>query len=499
MFYTGNIFAQDVTEAFNIANQSVQGTARSIGFGSTLGAVGGDFSSISVNPAGIGIYRSSELSFTPSLKINSSSSTYLSNATDDFNVRVNLNNFGVVFTSAPGGKRYERHAFKAFSFAMGMNRVADFNRDYNYNGINKSNSASQVFESDANADTLNRYINGTPAYIGYQTGLIDGYAGHYLSILPISGGIRQTNSISERGGINEFLMALGGNYREKLMMGITFGIPSVSYRRTSNYTEQLGPGNTGGADGFQSFTYNNVMDVTGLGFNVKLGAIYKLTDYFRVGAAFHTPTFYSLSSVNDYGISTLINGRQTGLSTANYLPQRIFDYGLVTPYKGVLSAALVLKRMGFITGEIEVVNYKSMRYDFGGGIDEQTGYSYSYEAGLINRDIRSNYQSVVNMRAGAEIKLTRYLMIRGGLGYYGNAYINPIYSSERFDFSGGIGFRTRHFFADFGMVHSEFTTAEQPYNGIDFGNVRSAAPSVIPVASTSNYWNNIAFTVGCKF
>ena len=110
--------AQDMGEAYNLSNLEVQGTARSMGFGNALGSIGGDFSSLSVNPAGIGIYRSSELTVTPTLRFNNASSDYISNTTSDNNTRFNFNNFGLVLTSAPKGKRYERHAWKAVSFGI---------------------------------------------------------------------------------------------------------------------------------------------------------------------------------------------------------------------------------------------------------------------------------------------------------------------------------------------------------------------------------------------
>src|SRR5271170_4082159 len=82
---TFSSFAQDVTEAYNLSNTTVQGTARSMGFGNALGSVGGDFSSLNVNPAGIGIYRSSELTFTPSLRVNSATGDYAGSSTTDNN------------------------------------------------------------------------------------------------------------------------------------------------------------------------------------------------------------------------------------------------------------------------------------------------------------------------------------------------------------------------------------------------------------------------------
>src|SRR5436190_4966794 len=85
--------AQDVREAYNLSNTAVQGSARAIGFGGALGSVGGDFSAISVNPAGLGIYRSSELSFTPALKFNGTESDYAGTSTSDNTTRFGISQF----------------------------------------------------------------------------------------------------------------------------------------------------------------------------------------------------------------------------------------------------------------------------------------------------------------------------------------------------------------------------------------------------------------------
>ncbi len=162
--------AQDITEAYNLSNLTVQGTARSMGFGNALGSVGGDFSSLSVNPAGLGVYRSSELTFTPSLRINATSSEYTTVTTMDNNTHFNINNFGLVFTNAPKGKRYDDRNWKTVSFAFGMNRTADFNRNYTYQGKNTTSSGSQVFESDANLNPtgVTDQNSSSLGYMGYH-------------------------------------------------------------------------------------------------------------------------------------------------------------------------------------------------------------------------------------------------------------------------------------------------------------------------------------------
>ena len=495
-----NIYAQDEREAYNLSNTTVQGTARSIGFGGALGSVGGDFSAISVNPAGLGVYRSSELMFSPSLKINSATGNYLGTSSADNNVQFNINNFGVVFTNAPKGKRYERRDWKAVSFAMGMNRTADFNHDYSYTGVNRTSSATLAFVTNANIDSNNKYNAGTLAYTGWESYLINGYAGNYITAVPYQGGIQQLNSIKERGGINEYLFSLGGNYKEKLLLGAVVGIPSINYEKNSNYSETLIASTVTNTDNFQTFTYNNVIKLNGTGINVKLGAIYKLTDFFRIGAAFHSPTVYNITDINDYGITSVVGGSTHAFSTANDLPQYQFNYSFITPVKGVLSATFILKNLGFITADYEYVNYSTMHYKYPVGIDQGTGYSFQYEADQLNKTIKNTYQAASNIRVGAEIKLTKFFMVRGGAGYYSNPYINKEWGSSRLDLSAGLGFRSKSFFADFAVVSSMYDGSEQPYSQIDYKYVLPVqTPVAIPVAKTSFITNNVAFTVGVKF
>ncbi len=495
--------AQSLSGAYNLSNLTVEGTARSIGFGGALGSVGGDFSSISVNPAGLGVYRSSELTFTPSLKLNASSSDYLGTTTADNMAHVTINNFGLVFTNAPRGKRYDRRNWKSVSFALGVNRVADFNRTYTYSGNNTTSSATQAMESNANRDTLDagsNYNTGTLGNIGYQSYLLNATGNHYESVVPFKGGINQMNSVQEYGGINECLIALGGNYKEKLLLGVSVGIPVINYQRNSAYSETVLPTNTQNTADFQTFTYNNYSSVSGAGVNVKLGAIYKITDYIRVGAAFHTPTYYGLTETTDYGIHSTVGGASYDLSTDNGdFPTNNFTYSFVSPMKAVLSATFIMKNIGFITADYEYVNYSTMRYVYPGGYDDISGTSFQAEQTAMNDSIKSNYGSASNFRIGAEVKLTKYFMVRGGFGYYGNPLTAADMSSERIDFSGGLGFRGKHFFADFAVRNSMYKMTEQPYNQIDFNYVTSGPKVALPVATVNYNLTNVALTVGIKF
>lgn len=494
-----------VRQAYALSNLTVQGTARSMGFGNALGSIGGDFSSISVNPAGLGVYRSSEMTFTPSLKLNSSSSVYQGEGMQDNNTRFNFNNIGLVFTNAPKGKRYDKRKWKAVSFAFGQNRVADFNRNYSFNGNNSANSASQVFEADANKfnnDPYSKTALTVPGYIGYVGYVIDPYntKNDFVSAVPFSGGIRQEVTAKERGRVNEFAFSMGGNYKEQLMVGATLGLPTVRYNLDYSITETLAPGNTAAnPDTFTSFSYTQSTSIKGNGANLKLGAIFKPNDNIRLGAAFHTPTMYAITETYTPGISSVVGTHNVTYNSSNStIPTDQFSYSFISPWRGILSASYVMKGIGFVTVDYEYVGYGSMQYVY--PTIDGNGNSYALQEYDMNQKISNTYQGASNVRIGAEGLLSKFIMARVGFGYYSSPYKVSTMNGQRMDFNAGIGFRDKDFFIDLAFVHSVYQMQMTPYN-IDYNyiNTKVEPVSAIPTAKTDFGLNNVACTVGFKF
>jgi hypothetical protein len=486
--------AQDEVDALRYSRQTVMGTARSMGIGGALGSVGGDFSSLSVNPAGIGIYRSSEFMFTPSIKLGNVKSTYIGNSTSDNATRFNFNNIGVVLTGTANGKRYQRSKWKSVSFGIGINRIADFTRNYTYAGDNNTSSLSEIFAADASAYPQDINNISTLAGIGYQGYLIEGDTNNnFYTIAPYADGLRQRRSVQERGGMHDIVISLGGNYMEKLMLGVTLGIPTLNYNRETTYEERDLSGNNN--NDFDNFVYQNTLNTTGVGVNLKLGFIYKPVNEFRFGIALHTPTYYGMTDIYNRSLSSNTEGYKAAIGSSDInpitvlqsgvdIPEQTFDYGITTPFKAVISAAGFMNKFGFITADVEYVDYSTTRYNFGSG--------YGAYQSTINDAIRNSYKGAANVRLGAEGRFDM-LMVRLGFGYNGNPYKNG--SVERMDYSGGLGFRFSDWYMDFGFVHSEYEESEQPYVLVypKLGEIP------VPKAVLKNSLNNVAITVGFKF
>jgi len=488
-FVSVKAFAQDESDALRYSFLSPQGTARSMGFGNALGSVGGDFASLSVNPAGIGIYRRGELMFTPAFRFSNTEGRYLNNTLDDSRTAFNVNNLGAVFTRTPKGRRYDKSNWKAVSFGFGLNRTADFNRNYTYGGRMKTdnspvnNSYSERFVDDATMYPGDLETNGTLAYLGWQSYLINNDSLGFYSLASSNIGLNQLRSVSERGGISEMVFSLGGNYQEKLMIGATLGLPSVRYTRDAFFEETDAGGDNN--DGFGSFRYSESLKTTGLGVNLKLGMIYKPADAFRFGIAIHTPTWFGLTDEFSEQLFANTENFQGAVTARNDL--RRFDYGLTTPWRGIVSATVMMGKNGFISADYEYVGYNAMRYRFANEYkDEQTAR---------NTVLKNTFQAASNVRVGIEGRMDN-LFARGGFGYYGNPYQNSANKMQRMDLSLGLGIRGEHAFLDLAYMYSQLEQTEIPYSIP--ASAMYPAGLVAPTARLKSGMNTIALTLGLK-
>ncbi len=468
--------AQNAIDASKYAQSNPLATARSVGFGGALGSVGGDMGSLSVNPAGLGVYRSSEFIFTPGLRFSGTNSSYNSTEMNDNGTRFGLNSLGFVYTSAVNDKDYDRADWKAISFGLGLNRSAEYSRNYNYGGKNYTSSASQYFEGDAfkypNSTTADP---GTPAYLGYQSYLLSNL---YTTYVPYNRGIQQLKTVNEKGGATDLNLSLGGNYQDKLMLGATLGFNFLNHKVNSTMSEETFTMNE--VDSFDHFNYTENFKTIGTGVNLKLGAIYKFNDNFRAGLAIHTPTAYGLTETSDNNIN--VSSLKYGNNTVSTSPNE-YNYNFYTPFKAVVSATAILGKLGFISADYEFVGYSGMRYKL-----DDLNYQNT-----LNSLIQNLYQSNSNVRVGAEIRLDDF-RLRAGYGYYGSPFKNKLYQGDRQDISFGMGYRFGNTFVDLAVINSSYKTYEQPY--VLDGALGYVQPNM---ASINNSLTSGLLTIGWKF
>lgn len=463
-----SIFAQNEIDALRYSQLMRGGTARSTSMGGAFGALGGDFSVLSVNPAGIGIYRKSEFTFTPSFFNQKTTSNFMGNYLDDYKYNVNFNNAGIILSYYDPETK---NSWKGITFGFGYNKLSNFNNRISMTGKNTSNSLLDIYQNDAQkfvGDTSSMDAFGTQ--LALNTGAIWIDSGIVYHNLMYVYGEEQSKSVTSSGSIGETVFSLGGNYNDKLFLGGTFGIPHINYREESTYKETA---DTNAWNGFKSFELNQDSRTTGVGFNFKFGMIYKPVDWFRIGGAMHSPTYFQMHDDWSSNMKTRIaNNAYTASS-----PAGLYDYSLITPMRAIGSIGFVIKKMALIGIDYEFVDYTSATLRSG-------KYKYLTE----NSAIRNKYVGGNNIRFGTEWRL-QPLSIRAGAAYYSSPFKNGVGNNgSRIDYSGGIGFRDANFFLDFSYVLSQ--TKDHYY----FYDASITSPSVNNSKSSS-----FLITLGFKF
>jgi hypothetical protein len=487
--------AQDETDVFRFSQVQAGTTARSIGIGGALGSIGADFSAINVNPASIGRYSKSEITLTPSLNFMRTPSTFNGTLNDsNGNSKFNMQNIGLVTAS----KIDKRSKWRSSAFAIGLNKVANFNRDYFYRGSTDETSYLDAVAKRINANGGMNYLNnGTPSgedIMFYNSGIIDvdtSNAALVKNYTTTSTGIRQSKDQRDRGAINELNMGLGGNYDDVVYVGGSIGIPLLNYNSTTAITEVDESGNTNNNYNYmQQMIYRTT---TGAGFNAKFGVvILPKNSGLRLGLAYHTPTWFALSDeyrfsmrsdVENFfgaGKGEVIQG-EDGQSADNTL---VSGYSIRTASKAVGSASYLFGRTGFLTADVEYVGYNDMRIRYDGDAAYGT---------QVTNVIAQQQKDAVNVRLGAEARANEY-SFRAGAAFNGNPNAsNSAYgNSSSSQFSLGAGFRSTSFFIDVALAVRRQATNEFIYVIEKNGSLNK--PAVVNRNSTL-----AAATIGWKF
>lgn len=438
---------QNLTDAYRYSNNIYTGSARFAGMAGSLSALGGDFSSATTNPAGLGIYRTNDFMFTPSFNNNKTSSSYLGTSADENRFAFGISNIGLV-TTFKNPNQSNESGIVSFNFAIGYNKLKDYNSNVITMGYNDHSSITDYFGAKAtdlyqgmNPDELSLDQPDSPfnlkdweSVMAWNAFLIDTSGGKFYGPLFSGEAVDQNRYLTTRGSLGEYVLSFAGNYDDKVFFGGTLGIQDLYYKSISNYTEDAASSNT---SGFKNMVYKQNLETFGSGVNLKIGIIYKPIHQVRFGLAFHTPTFFNLRDKYTYFMSS------TYITDYNYVssPKGEYDYSLVTPYKLIGSVGGLLLDKIAINLEYELVDYSTMRLGDGGD-----GYNFQKE----NTDISSAFGSSANFRGGLEYH-EGPLFLRGGYAFYGSpyksGYLNDKSNTQVFAF--GFGVRTGTFYSDF--------------------------------------------------
>ncbi|SDB88460.1 OmpP1/FadL family transporter [Williamwhitmania taraxaci] len=483
-----NSWGQDISDVYRYSSNVYSGTARFSGMAGSIGALGGDFSAVSINPAGLGVYRSNDFSFTPNLNFNRSNSSYQGQVGSDNTFNLGISNIGLALTFS-NPVRQEDIGIVSFNFGIGYNKLRDFNSSVTTSGVDVASITDVFLEATkrvpyADRNSLSKenspFANYNSSYWGlimaWNNFIIDADATGYISHLANNDIVFQNRLITTSGSQGEYALSFAGNVADKFYFGGTLGIQDLYYKNKTDYSEAAVDGNTGE---FQDLNYKQIFETIGSGYNFKLGMIIKPIHSLRIGVAFHTPTFFNLKDRFSSSMDTHVYDVNTLKGYSMDSPLGEYDYNMVTPYKFVASLGYILLDKIAMNIDYEYVDYTVMRLRSG-------GQSNSFKA--ENDQISAMVESSSNYRFGAEYH-EGIFFLRGGYAYYGSPYKQGYLNSNSNTqvFAGGVGLRTGTFYTDFTYSKTRFTDENFLYNGSE------------GVVNDKHSQNQFILTFGYKF
>lgn len=477
--------AQTAFDALRYSYLNPSGTARFLGAGGAFGALGAEFGGASQNPAGMAMFRSDELVVTPGLRFSRTTAALpgpVSVGLEDDKSTFGFDNFGLVFNTTPRGRRW-----KTFNFGIGLNRMANFNQSAYYEGSGRGsilngffNEARAVFASGGDESDLYPFgaglaWNANAIYV--QNGVLD----YDLSANPDTF-LNRSQTLNTSGGVNEMVLSFAGNYDERLMVGVTVGIPFVNYRLEGEYNES-DPGGAleGNAPFFDNLRYTEFLRTEGVGVNLKMGVVYRVNQMLRLGGAFHTPTLLGLTDTYNNTLSYAYeDGSGPNDSGIQDSGNGVTDYRLRTPWRASASAAVLLRKYGFLSADVEFVDYGNNRFNLSPDVPSVEDERAERD---LNQTVQRNFQQTMNLRFGGELVLDQF-RLRAGMNLLGK----PEQGKDGFTkvYSVGAGVRTGNFYLDLGYRRFAGTGSISPYSGA-------------PVAVTDVNNGDVLMTLGFKF
>ncbi len=514
--------AQSAVDAYQLSQGDLRGTARFMSMGGAFTALGGDLSTLNQNPAGIGIYRKSDVGVTVDFNMaNSKVNTPAGSFTQD-KTHVYCNNFGYI-----GTVNLDSDVMYTFNWGASYSRVASFDRTYRAGsgnnpiqiGTSLSNYIAYVSDGIptdqlAGAGNVNPYDTGAPwlSVLGYNSALISPGSGvnTYDGMWKNGTSGDMLMSVRERGYVDEYAIDFGGNIMDMVYWGVGFGITDLKFTQETLYDEQVYDANIPDATGTTTvngdggYALSNYRHITGTGFNFKVGVIVKPINELRFGFAVHTPTYYSLDQ-DHYGSVDFEYSSGYGTLAGQYpyadtdADLGYFQWKLKSPWRMMFGIAGVIGGRGVLSLDYERASFGDMKIS-------DRGYAFNYD--LENGDIKNYFQAQNTIRVGGELRVTPQFSIRAGYAYSTTnvkseaednrieiytSGTNPAYTFNKSTqyVTLGLGYRYQAFYVDAAYVYKNRKSTYHAFT--DYANVRA------PQFDFSDTNNNIVVSLGFKF
>lgn len=524
-------FSQGMLEAYRFGQTDLQGTARYVGMGGAFGALGGDISVMSTNPAGLAVYKSSEVVTTMSMSFTNTKTDWLGSKMDNNKNQFNFDNIAYIGYFPTGRDA----GIVSWNAGFAYNRVKNFKRHYYMKaGGSYDTSLSDYLAARAygnHRDDLQQGSGRDPyasadwlSVLAYNGGLIEAYRDDPKSYYSPFGEENANKdwiaykidealmNVSESGAIDKYDISFGLNISEIVLLGGTFSVTDIDYNMHSSYDEFLiAPGQNGDGNHDNDFYLDNGLSTDGSGYSFNLGVIVKPTDYLRLGVAYNSPTWYKMtdryygdagSYLTWYDNDGVFQDQKLNASTPDNNPYTDYEYR--SPDRWIFSAAGVIGQSALISVDYELTNYSNMKMKDYRGVEDDY---YSY----VNSDIKDNFKMGQTIRLGAEVRVTPQFSVRAG-GSFTNSPVKdqlkngtsevwtvgtiPHYTVDkgRSSYSVGFGYRfTPQFYTDLACVLTSYKEDVYAFSSIPEAEIWSQ-PATLKTNRTK-----VALTLGYKF
>lgn len=500
-------------------------TARSAAMAGAMTSLGADASSMSINPAGVGMYRTNEITITPMLSFTRSKTDAQHFEGNGAN-RFALGNFGMVAKF-----RESSTGITAINMGLSYNRLADFNYKYSFAAPTYANmSISSLYADQLSSagitsaqlkqsyDSFGNFIwsHYDPTYWGailaYKTGLVnDNGSGIWgVDMLPINAVTNSAATVESKGSAGEWVWSLGINFNSKFYLGMSLGVSTISQEKHIYYGEDYTASPMVEQNyRMEYFNYDQITKMKGTGVNFKIGGIYRPIENLRIGVAFHTPTYYSVTYKYQGGMTSKVkalnNVDEYTLDTKGYInppfseqTEVLIDDGdyswrYTTPMRLMAGVSYTVAKQLILSVDYERSWYNTMRM-------KNSPYGALYKG-----FIKDEFEGSNTLRAGAEWRFIPQMAIRLGYGLWSGGlddddevYSSPvIYRTEYMSTGLGIAL-SKHFSVDLAYSYSKnsltpYMTFYGSYPGDNGGGVLSGQ------FNTSISRHNAMVTLTVKF
>lgn len=462
---TSYILAQDITDAVRYSMDEIQGTARFRGMSGAFGALGGDMSSININPAGSAIFNNSHASLSLGVFNTNNDISYFNSNNSSSDSNVDLNQFGAAFIFV---NHNINSPWKKFALSMAYDRAADFDDNWVASGINPNNTIGNYFMQNAQGlrldeisalpdETLSQAYNeigsfygyrNQQAFLGFEGFIIDPVEDTdentaYLSNIDLNGeNFNQRYAYASRGYNGKLAFNFATSYDDKVYFGLNLNSHFINYERTTFFSEV----NSNSASAVTNVDFENNLLTTGSGFSFQLGGIAKLTEEFRVGISYNSPTWYRISDeTSQYLATTRIEGGSRINQIVNPNVINIYEeYKLQTPWKLTGSLAYVFGKKGLLSFDYAVKEYGNTKF-------KPTSDMFFSR---LNNQIVSALDSAISYRLGGEYRYKQF-SFRGGYRFEESPYEDDNFYGDLNGYSLGLGYSFGNLNLDFAFSQSE--------------------------------------------